>query len=178
MTKTIEIKGKKEASIISLLLIFGVAVSNIWKVFDPPKSKWYLQNPVFWSSFSIILSILTTVMLIFYMRILIKDNPVLVIDNIGIKGSAISSASMYVYWNNIEKFEIRKTGLKSFLIIFTDAPKSYLNMETNPKRQNLSKMLYNQFGSSVIIKACDIKYDLLELNKILQIELQKHKLNN
>lgn len=51
-------------------------------------------------------------------------------------------------------------------------------METNPKRQNLSKMLYNQFGSSVIIKACDIKYDLLELNKILQIELQKHKLNN
>lgn len=175
MKDPIEIPAKNRSLIITLILVAILTLICFWMINEAPSRRWYFQNPVFWKSLSIVITINGFVVCTLIIRFLLKNKPALVVDSIGLKGNALSFSCGYVYWNNIEKFEIVKKPFQKMIIVFIDAPKSYIYKEQNKTYHKLMEIYFKHHGSPIIIQSTEIKYSLEELHKILNTELMKHQ---
>lgn len=99
----------------------------------------------------------------------------LIIDSNGIIDNSNASSIGLIEWRDISEIRTKQVVSTKFILIDVINPEKYLAKAKNRLQANLMKANMNVYKTPLSITSNTLKYNFEELEKLVQIELERHK---
>ncbi len=174
----IEIYSSKKKSFIILIASLLFIAAGIYMFIDAENfTGSRISNPLVIKAIGIISVLFFGLAMYFSIRLLIKNQLILIIDKNGLNVNPKKSLTEYIKWKNINGFSELKIQSQKLVIIDVDNADYWIEKEQNGLRKKLIKYNVTNYGSPFNLSANSMQLDYDELLKLLNDNLKKHKYN-
>jgi hypothetical protein len=172
----IEIYSSKKKILLLLTGCIVFVIGGIYMFINAEDLYSYRgRNPIFTKAIGVMSVLLCGLGIYVFIRQLISNQLILIIDKIGININPKKSLSERIEWKNIKGFNEIKIQRTKIVIIKVNNSNYWIEKEENFIRKKLMKFNTNNYGSPFNISANIMQINHSELMKILNENLNKYK---
>ena len=174
MTESIEIYSSKKKAFLVLLASITFVVGGIFMFLNADQSYSH-RSPIYLKTAAILCTLVFGVGIFFSIKVILKNQLILIIDNIGL--NIYPKKSDYIYWRNIIGIKEIKIHSTNIVVIDIDNSEYWIQKESNLLRKQAMKFSFRNYGSPFNLSANSMQANHIELMEILNENLSKYKYN-
>ncbi|WP_040278788.1 STM3941 family protein [Psychroserpens damuponensis] len=150
---------------------FLIVFSDLYKDF----SIKFLRNPLVIQGIGVICILFFGAIGIYAIRKIYDEKLGLIIDSQGVTGNTNASSIGFINWNDISEIELKQVTSTKFILINVLNPETYIKRAESKMKAKLMRSNLKLCGTPIAITATTLKYNIGELEQLLQTEFNRHK---
>lgn len=178
-------KEKREIPLSKKKIYLGIlgsllfVIAGIWLFFN---TNLYLnfplklfRNPIIIKGVGILCILFFGTIGILNIKKIFDKRAGLIIDSSGITDNSNASSVGFIEWNDISDIITKQVMLTKFLLIKVTNPEKYIARAKSGMKAKLMRSNMKMYGTPISITSNSLKFDFVELEKLLQIEFERNK---
>ena len=178
MENKIEIPISKKKIILFLFAAVAFVVCGIWIASNPESfipNIFKINKPEIIRIGSIVGILFFAASGIYGIKKLFDKKVGLIIDSNGITDYSNASSIGLIKWNDIVEIRTMQVMSTKFILIDTANPQEYIGKAKNVLQSKLMKANMNIYETPLSITSNTLKYNFIELEKLIQTEFKRNK---
>lgn len=112
---------------------------------------------------------------VFIIKKLVDKRPGLIIDEYGIINNTTIASFGLIKWQEITRIAVGQVASTKFLILHTNNPFKFINMNKSFFEKRSVSMNYRIYGSPISIVSNSLKISFSDLEALIRVEFEKYK---
>lgn len=114
----------------------------------------------------------------YILKRLIKNTPGLIISNDGITDNSNGISAGFIPWSDIKEIKQINIASQSFINLMVKNPQFYINQQQGWISKKFMELNFKKYGAITWISSNTLKYDYIELIKLIESRFEEYRLHS